>query len=930
MAIKTALTYNQIGKNLEVFIQPVNKQDIPYILLSSIGVSQTLIKRYKDGKNTVASFDGLLIRKVLGFRLADTDQMKDELELLKKDEKVQKNQPPILAVSDGVSILAYDPSMDESYENRLDLLYTDYNFFSPIWGVGKYRVLEESDADVKAAYKMAKLHDEIRRENKISNESDMHDLNLFMSRLLFCFFAEDTGIFEKDLFTSSIRQYTQPDGSDLTAYLSTIFNLMEHSERAAHLNKAYRFPYVNGGLFSKQIQIPHLGMKARNLILDCGKLNWKNINPDIFGSMIQAVVTPQLRSGLGLHYTSVPNIMKLIGPLFLDELYEEFYQIERLFDEKKRKFDIGAWTQKEFEKETKGIIAACRKLLLRMSKMKFFDPACGSGNFLIITYKSLRQLENRILELILSIDKQTSFNNVFSLIQISQFYGIEIDDFASETAILSLWLAEHQMNRLFTDKFGVTIDALPLKTNSNIRQGNACRLNWNEVCPHSAEEEVFVMGNPPYFGARLQEKPHKDDMAFVFKEVKGFNNLDYIACWFYKGAQYIKDIVARYAFVSTNSICQGEQVELIWPLIINAGCSIFFMHRPFKWTNNAKNNAGVTVSVIGVAAEKNIIKKIFDETSSKVVANISPYLIEADNLIVRKTNKSISKLPTMCFGSMPNDGGFLLLSELEKNSFIQEYPFYSNLIKAFLGSQEFIRGERRFCFWIDEIDRINLDKCPPLKKRILLCRTEREKSKRNATRKLADKPWTFGEIRHKDGLSIIIPSVSSEKREYIPIGILDSNTIISNLALAIYNSDIWIFGLLTSKMHMVWTKKIGGYLGTSIRYSVTLCYNTFPFPKISKEKKQQIEDAANQVLDVRDYHCEKTLAELYDPDKMPEDLREAHHQLDLIVDGCYQDMPFLNDEERLEYLFRLYEKMTKKNYNYDNGRIQKECAGGIK
>lgn len=915
MPIKTSLTYSQIGKNLEIFKTPINKEDIPFTLLSCFGTTDTLVNRYKAGSGTIATFDGLLIKKTLAYRSVETNRLMDELEEMKTDEKVKKNATPILAVSDGLSILAYDPKMDETYENKLNLLYTDYSFFSPIWGVGKYRAFEENDADVKAAYKMAKLHDEIRRENEFSHEDDIHDLNIFMSRLLFCFFAEDTGIFKRDLFTASIQQYTQVDGSDLSDYLSTIFNLMENAQRKDNLNKAYNsFPYVNGGLFGKRIQIPRLGLKARKLILECGNLNWKDINPDIFGSMIQAVVTPELRSGLGLHYTSVPNIMKLIGPLFLDELYEEFYKQERSFDEKKRKLDIGVWSQKEFEKECKSIVANCRKLLLRISKMKFFDPACGSGNFLIITYKSLRGLENRILQLILSIEKQGTFNNLFSMVHISQFFGIEIDDFACETAILSLWLAEHQMNCKFTEQFGVAVDALPLKANSNIHRGNACRLDWNEVCPHTPEEEVFVMGNPPYLGSSLLNKEQQDDRTYAIGGIKNYKKIDYIGIWFYLGALYVKNTKARYAFVSTNSICQGEMVAPLWTPLLNYGMKICLAHTSFKWTNNAKYNAGVTCVIVGIADrnEHNSDCLLFHNDKKHTVNNINPYLIAGKDIIVSKHLQSISGFPSIIRGCMPYDGGNLILSKEEKQHFVESYPNDSHLIKRLAGADDFINAKERYCLWISDEQRNEVEHNPYIQMRIRATKEMRLKSSDEGARKLALKPHQFREFVACDDNTLIIPSTSSIRRSYIPIAFGNDSLVITNSMYFVGNSfGVSLFGIICSKMSMLWVKTIGGRLKSDYRYT-SLCYNSFPFPTISDEKKRQIESTANTVLDTRDYHIGKTLAELYDPDKMPEDLRQAHHALDLIVDSCYQEKPFENNKDRLECLFKLYEKMTKK------------------
>jgi type II restriction/modification system DNA methylase subunit YeeA len=913
MPIKTNLTYNQIGKNLEAFKEPIDINDIPYILLSCFGTSDTVIARYKKGLGIIVKYDGLLIKKTFAYRTANIDSMYEVLDQMKQDEMIRKNGAPILAVSDGISILAYDPAMDETYENKLNLLYTDYSFFSPIWGIRKYRAFEENDADVKAAYKMAKLHDEIRRENEFSNEDDLHDLNLFMSRLLFCFFAEDTGIFEDNLFTHSIEKYTKSDGSDLSEYLGIVFNLMESPRRAQDLNKAYSsFPYVNGGLFAKKIQIPRLGLKVRNLILDCGHLNWKSINPDIFGSMIQAVVTPELRSGLGLHYTSVPNIMKLIGPLFLDELESAFDKQETIYKEKKRNLDIGGCTLQEFRHQCKSIVTACEKLLKRIFKMKFFDPACGSGNFLVITYKRLRMLENQILQLIVSATGESSLKNLFSVINISQFYGVELDDFACETAILSLWLAEHQMNCVFTEQFGVQINALPLKANTNIQKGNACRLNWEEVCPHTPEEEVFIMGNPPYLGSKLQSKVQKDDIEFVFSELRNSKILDYISIWFYLGALYSQNSKTRYAFVSTNSICQGEQVSILWPLILSRGLAIFFAHQSFKWNNNAKYNAGVTCVIVGVCVSNNSKKNLYTGDVKIETSNINPYLSVGNNAIVHKNNKTPKGLPKVCFGYMPYDNGNLLMDLAEKTRFIEQYPQYEYLLKPIYGSYEFINGVLRYCFWISDTQLREAENNPEVKERIEKTKTFRLYSPDASGRDLASRSHQFREYRELNSPKIIIPAVSSERREYIPIGYLDEETVVSNSAFAIFDAPEWLFGILTSNMHMLWVKTVGGRLKTDYRYSATLCYNTFPFPSISDTKKSEIEEAANKVLDARDWHIGKTLAELYDPDKMPEDLRQAHHELDLLVESCYQDKTFKSDEERLECLFKLYEEMTKK------------------
>lgn len=913
MPIKTTLTYTQIGKGLEQFKTTIQASEVPFLLLKCIGVTDTLLQRYRSGSNTVASFNGLLIKKTIAYRAAAADALSSELEAMKTDKILLKAEPAILAVSDGQSLIAYDPAANETYENKLSKLYTDYSFFSPIWGIGKYRAVDENPADVKAAEKMAKIHDEIRRYNDIASDEDVHDLNIFMTRLLFCFFAEDTGIFEEKLFTNSIKRFTKPDGSDLSDYLSMSFHVMDIDIRS-DINTIYtQFPYVNGGLFHKHIVVPRMGLKARKLILECGDLDWANINPDIFGSMIQAVVTPELRGGLGMHYTSVPNIMKLIGPLFLNDLHEEFYQLNRAQQEKKNQLDIGVYNVNTYLNECKGPIESCKKLLGRISKMKFFDPACGSGNFLIITYKQVRMLETKILKLIVEMQMQGSLQFVDgSIIRISQFYGIELDDFAHETAILSLWLAEHQMNKQFTKDFGVNIKALPLKTNCNIVHGNACRIDWESVCPHTKEEEVFVMGNPPYKGCSFQDKGQKEDMDYIFYKQDNYKTLDYISCWFYLATLFIKNSKAEYAFVTTNSITQGGQVIALWDKLFEHSIVIRFAHKSFKWNNNAKQQAVVTCVIIGVTCNRCTSKYIYDGSNIEHANIINGYLYNGEHISIAKRHTPLSSIPEILKGSMPNDDGFLILDINEKQQIEAQYPHAAKFIKPLLGASEFIKGDCRYCLWIPDDGVEEAILIPTINKRIIQCRESRINSKRISTVKLANKPWAFGEIRYKETNFIIIPEVSSERRRYIPIGYMPKGTVVTNKVFAIYDANLTILGIVMSFMHMMWMKSVSGKMKTDYSYSSLLVYNTFPFPSISDAKKAEIEVAANAVLDARDIHYEKTLAELYDPEKMPDNLREAHHQLDLIVESCYQNKPFVNDEERLECLFRLYEKMINK------------------
>lgn len=904
------ISYQDIENALEIFKSTqLPASEVGFAILKAFGKSDTDIRRYREGKGIMTTYKGLLIKGLFGYNYTTTTQLTTTLESMKNDKQLIKAAPKIIAVSDGTTLLGYDMREKESYENPLSRLYCDFAFFYPLCGVERLRSIDESPADIKAAEKLAKLHDELRAYNDFSCKSELHDLNIFIARLLFCFFAEDTGIFEENLFTSSIARYTKNDGSDLADYLDAAFNIMDKHERNADTMKIIsQFPYVNGGLFSKSIQIPKMSFKARKIIIDCGELSWKEINPDIFGSMIQAVVDPDIRANQGMHYTSVPNIMKVINPLFLDDLRAEYAKLFDFFEQTKRLREVGMMSVTEFQKEVKPVREACKKLLIRMSKMKFFDPACGSGNFLIISYKMLRLLEMDIIKLMNCDAPELNFIDSF-YINLSQFYGIELLDFPHEVAMLSLWLAEHQMNKKLHDDFGLNTRALPLHNITQIVCGNACRLDWNVVCPHTADEEVFVFGNPPYVGARLQDDYQKIDMEYAIGTVLPYNNLDYISTWFYKGCNYINKTKAQVAFVTTNSICQGEQVALLWKYILDKNIEISFAYSSFKWSNNAKYNAGVTCTIIGLRYESNAPKYLFDGNLKKSVSKINPYLAEGTNTIVDKKSKSISNFPSMDFGNMANDGGALLLNQYEKDELINLQPESKSFIRQIYGSLEFIRGEDRYCLWITDHNYLDAKAIPDIEKRIERCRDIRLESKRGSTNKLADVPYKFGEIRYKETESIIIPAVSSERREYIPIGYLEKGTVVSNSAFAIYDAETWLFGLLTSKMHMAWVRTVGGKLKTDYRYSAQLCYNTFPFPKISDTKKQEITKAAEEILITRAGYPERTLAELYDPDKMPQDLREAHHTLDDIVDSCYPGYPFANDEARLECLFKLYEKM---------------------
>ena len=593
----------------------------------------------------------------------------------------------------------------------------------------------------------------------------------------------------------------------------------------------------------------------------------------------------------------------MIRPLFLDSLEEEFEAACVETREKMAK-------KINYDRASQRL----RALLTRLSQIKFFDPACGSGNFLIISYKRIRELEIRIWKALRDITGVAILP--FPNITLTQFYGIELDEYACDTATLSLWLAEHHMNVKFKEELHVLPETLPLKPSGHIVCGNACRLDWNTVCPPAPDDEVYIMGNPPYLGSKLQDSIQKEDMQIALSDVKDKKGVDYIAAWFWKGAKYIRNTKANYAFVTTNSISQGEQVAMLWKPIFDLGLEIFFARTSFKWSNNAKHNAAVTVAIIGVRNKDNTKKLLINENENNLykVDNINPYLSASDNVIVAKTYTIPKGLPKAEFGCMSYDNGHLLMSGSEKETLLENYPQADKFIKRIMGSQEFLKDIHRFCLWIDDDKREEAETIQPIKERIVATEKFRLYESKDGTA-LADRPHQFREhyiINEDSKGKVIIPRVSSERREYIPIGFVDKDTIISDSAFAVYNAEKWLFALLTSKIHNLWVRAVGGSLETRIRYSATLCYNTFPFPKLTTSEKEELERLAQNILNIRDENFDMTLGEMYNPESMPEELHEAHHQLDLAVECIYRPESFTSDEERLEHLFKLYAKMTKK------------------
>jgi hypothetical protein len=883
----------EIQHNVQTLIDKFSKEEFIYDLLIAYGISKTSVTRLKKGDYNFSEADNeILYKKKIFFKVEASEKLLSSIDEISKEDRILKFKPRFVILTDYKQIVAKDLKLGKNLDIEIKELPNYFDFFLPLAGSEVYNATNDNEADRNASYKMASLYDFLIEENPsiYNSKEHIHELNIFLSRLLFCFFAEDTEIFEANsIFTNTLAQHTSENGKDTHTFLNDLFERLNTENAEKFPEYLRKFEYVNGGLFKDPINSPIFTAKARKTLIQLGELNWKDINPDIFGSMIQAVVIPEYRSDLGMHYTSVINILKLIKPLFLDELFEAF--------------------------ENATSINQLRKLINRIANIKFFDPACGSGNFLIITYKEMRLLEIKILKKITDLEG-ASPTIKWTEIQLSQFYGIEIDDFAHEMAILSLWLAEHQMNRVFEDAledYGKSKPILPLKDAGQIKRGNATRVDWKTVCPINRTDEVYIIGNPPYLGARLQDAQQKKDMDFVFNELKKYRDLDYINCWVFKGTKYISGFNAKCAFVTTNSICQGQQVPLIWPHILSKNIEISFAHQSFKWTNNAKGNAGVTVIVVGLRNVSNNSKYLFTGNLRREVKNINPYLMDATNIIVSGRSKPLSNFPEMKFGNMPNDGGGLIFSEEEYEQLIKKHPKSKKFTKLLLGSAEFIRGNKRYCLWIEDEKLNEAIKIPAIANRIEKTEIHRLNSKDKGTNRLAERSHQFRDRSTAKESQLIIPRVSSEIREYIPCGYLDKEDIISDSALAIYDAEPYLFAIINSKMHMAWVRAVGGKLKTDYRYSKDICYNTFPFPDISTKQKENLNLYVFAILDERAKHPSKTMAQMYNPITMPKGLLQAHQELDTAIEQCYRLQAFKNDTERLEYLFKQYEQMLKKD-----------------
>ncbi|PKG34170.1 DNA methyltransferase [Psychrobacter sp. Sarcosine-3u-12] len=915
MAFNQTQFFEDLEKLTTKTVNKDKKDDFIYEFLALLDVSKatiTSLKKSDSRYNVAASPEtGEVANKQrIYFKPVSVGQdLNKTLNELKNSPTISQHKIRMIMVTDFDTVLVNDTRFDETLDCDFTDLYKNYNFLLPLAGLERAREYSEHPADVQASEKMGRLFDHIRKYNEFDTADDIHALNIFLTRLLFCLYAEDTGIFAPNQFHDLIDSTTNIDGNDVDSVLFDLFEVLdlhessiERKTKPTHLTA---FPYVNGSLFEYPFAIPIFNARTRRILLECSRLNWAEINPDIFGSMFQAVIDPEQRGSLGQHYTSVSNIMKVIQPLFLDELRGELDSVIELSNDNRHK-----------NNKAERLSA----LLERISKIKNLDSCAGSGNFLIIAYKELRKLEIDILKAQRDLMKGAKDNllglSFDSVVSLNNFYGIEYDDFACQIARLSLWLAEHQMNVLFEQELGFSQPMLPLKDSGHIIHGNSLRLDWNDVCPNNGSDEIYIIGNPPFggWGNRLDEQT--EDMTKVFNGFDKFKFLDYVASWFWKGSQYIANSNAELALVSTNSIAQGEQVAMLFPHIFELGIDISFAYQSFPWSNNAKHNAGVHVVIIGLTPKKydrKLIHKLIDGTwHVEETKLISAYLVAGSKTIVSSRRNPFSKIPSITVGSAPKDGGHLILSTDEKKELIEGYPELTKYIKKFVGSDEFLHSKERWCLWLKDERLEFLQDIHPINERLKLVSQMRSDSKKKATQKLALTPHLFGEDRHPStGTFIIAPMVSSERRKFIPFDIASSeDTIASNLVSIIPNADLYTLGVISSTAHLDWMRLVGSRLESRYRYSGTLVYNTFPFPEVTDKQKQQIEQLAEEILLARASNVGMTLAELYDPDKMPVDLKEAHANLDDAVDKLYRTQGFSNTEDRLAHLLARYENLV--------------------
>ncbi|REJ58131.1 MAG: class I SAM-dependent DNA methyltransferase [Microcystis wesenbergii TW10] len=849
------------------FEQPIKKADNKQGFIDLLWKGTILVEHKSKGKDLEKA----------------TQQAKDYFPNLKEHEL-----PRYILVSDFQRFKLYDLDSGNQWEFELSNFVDNVHLFDFIAGYEKRVYKDEDPVNIQAAELMGKLHDCLKEIGYMG-----HDLEVYLVRLLFCLFADDTGIFNKGIFWEYIDLHTKEDGSDLAMHIDAIFQVLNTPEekRLKNLDENLtQFPYINGKLFEESLPLAAFDSKMRVMLLEACAFDWGKISPAIFGSMFQAVMNPKERRNLGAHYTSEKNIQKVIKPLFLDDLSREF---EKIKGHRNKLL--------EFQK--------------KIANLYFLDPACGCGNFLIITYRELRDLEILVLQ---ELDKTGQLvTDISTIIQVdvNQFAGIEYDEFAVRVAEVAMWLIDHQMNVKVSNTFGQYFVRLPLKKAAKIVHGNALRIDWEELI--SKEKLNFILGNPPFVGHHYQNFDQKEDLKLVLDKIIGSGVMDYVSAWFYKSAQFIQNTKIKVGLVATNSISQGEQSSILWNVLINEfNISIHFAHRTFKWSNEAKGNAAVHCVIIGFASFEANEKYIFDYqtiTSEPLLIkakNINPYLINANNILVFNRKYPLCNVPNMMYGNKPTDGGNFILSEEEKNTLVSKNPLLIKFIRPFISAREFLNGGKKWCLWLLDIKPNELKNIPEILERVEAVKQFRSKSIAASTRNYSYH-CLFRQITQPKSDYILVPRTTSENRKYIPIGFFTADNIVSDTCQAIPNGDLYLFGILTSEMHMAWVKYVCGRLKSDYRYSKDIVYNNFPFPETATDKqKQTVETCAQAVLDTRVKYPDSSLADLYDPLTMPPDLLKAHQKLDKAVDLCYRPQPFTSELNRIEYLFELYEKLT--------------------
>ncbi len=896
--------------------QPFDAEAFPFAFLEAFGNKATTIKRLRSGASNRSDVGGVLQTNNIHVKVAEDGAVAAALTAMKTSPATAKARAKFILATDGKEFHAEDLKSGEVIVCDYPDFPNHFGFFLPLAGISTVKQIRESAFDIKATGRLNRLYVELLKDNPEWDTAERrHDMNHFMARLIFCFFAEDTDIFHgAGLFTETIDQMSARDSSNTHKVISELFRAMDTAIQKRASAKLPRwadvFPYVNGHLFSGSVDVPRFSRIARSYLLHIGNLDWTKINPDIFGSMIQAVADDEERGALGMHYTSVPNILKVLNPLFLDDLRGKL-------DE------AGDNTRK------------LRNLRNRMVKIRVFDPACGSGNFLVIAYKEMRAIEAEI-------NRRWGEDNRKTDIPLTNFRGIELRDFPAEIARLALIIAEYQCDVTYRGQKEALVEFLPLNAQNWITCGNALRLDWLSVCPPTGTGvklhgddlfstpldqaemdfeneggETYICGNPPYRGSKWQSTEQKEDLRCIFDgRTRSWKSLDYVAGWFMKAADYGLHTSTVSALVSTNSICQGQQVSILWPLIFKDRHEIAFAHISFKWANLASHNAGVTVVIVGISNHAGAARMLFAQSDDggtvlREADNINAYLVAAPNVSVSPHGKPVDDRAIMQFGNHPYYGASLIFSRQEAQEMVAMYPAASKFVRPLYGSKEFITAVPRACLWIKEQDLQNAIQISPIAKRIEEVVNSRRGAKQDKTaQKLAETPYRFRDQVTAEKSVIVVPRVSSESRPYLPVGILPPESIIQEKSFALYDAPLWNMALIASRVHLVWVATVCGKLKTDFSYSNTLGWNTFPVPRLTEKNKIDLTRCAEDILLAREAHFPATIADLYDPRKMPADLRAAHDRNDEILERIYIGRRFKNDTERLEKLFELYTKMT--------------------